>query len=503
MLPGNNKILMILPVIFLLVLSCSKKEISADEFIAELVKDVEIDLSKINREIIVPDEAEKVLRSYQGDVSSIRNDIDSLMEKFPESYDLKALKIQFLHRTDKAETREFVLSLYAKDSLNSHNQFLFGTNLEPEEGKNYFVKMIRKKKDDPFGYLGLAFAVLYSGEQDMYIPAKLVYLSILKDHSIDDSYELLSHIFNSLGRTKDMSVLHGIMLVKDPSNTNAFENLFYYYFSMSENEKAADLLETFVKNNPGLLSNSYIAENYLNIKNYDKASEYLRIAREWKEKDIHLDLIDAKLKILSGEISTAVKLLESYVKSNPNDRTLPFRLTEDIFCEKLFDNPAYLKLLKKVENGAPTIGDKAPVLTGKYLTGSEHDGKLFDGRVYLIDFWAEWCSPCKNEMPNVISVYEKYRSQGFEIIGVNLDNEKDKDNALGYIKENAIGWNHIFSGLDWNDPNATAYKVNGIPATIIVDGNGIIRYKYIRGEELLTEKIQKLLDEIKQGEPAK
>ncbi|MDD4204752.1 MAG: hypothetical protein PHH55_01590, partial [Candidatus Delongbacteria bacterium] len=199
---------MILPVIFLLVLSCSKKEISADEFIAELVEDVEIDLSKINREIIVPDEAEKVLRSYQGDVSSIRNDIDSLMEKFPESYDLKALKIQFLHRTDKAETREFVLSLYAKDSLNSHNQFLFGTNLEPEEGKNYFVKMIRKKKDDPFGYLGLAFAVLYSGEQDMYIPAKLVYLSILKDHAIDDSYELLSHIFNSLGRTEDMSVLH-------------------------------------------------------------------------------------------------------------------------------------------------------------------------------------------------------------------------------------------------------------------------------------------------------
>lgn len=121
----------------------------------------------------------------------------------------------------------------------------------------------------------------------------------------------------------------------------------------------------------------------------------------------------------------------------------------------------------------------------------------------MVDFWAEWCSPCKNEMPNVISVYEKYRSQGFEIIGVNLDNEKDKDNALGYIKENAIGWNHIFSGLDWNDPNATAYKVNGIPATILVDGNGIIRYKYIRGEELLTEKIQKLLDEIKQGEPAK
>ncbi len=486
----------------LILISCSRKEVSPDEFIAEIIKDVEIDLSKISREIVMPDEAEKALRKYHGDVTSIWNDIDSLMGKYPESYDLKALKIQFLNRTDKAKTGDFILSLYANDSLNSHNQFLYGTNLEPEAGKNYFVKMIGMKKDDPFGYLGLAFAVLYSGEKDMYIPAKLVYLSILKDPSIDDSFELLSHILSSLDRTEDMSVLHGIMLVKDPSNTNAFENLFYYFFSREENEKAADLLETFVKNNPGLLSNSYIAENYLNIENYDKASEYLKTARDGKEKDFQLDYIDAKLKIISGEINTAVKLLESYVKSNLNDRTLPYRLTEDVFCEKLFDQPRYLKLLKKVENGAPTIGDMAPVLTGSYFSGSAHDPNAFRNKVYLIDFWAEWCSPCKNEMPNVISVYEKYRSQGFEIIGVNLDNEKDKDRALEYINENSIAWEHIFSGLDWNDPNVSVFKINGIPATVLVDGKGIIRYKYIRGEELLSEKIKRLLDEIKQEEPA-
>ncbi|MBN2858284.1 MAG: TlpA family protein disulfide reductase [Candidatus Delongbacteria bacterium] len=486
----------------MVLISCSRKEVSPDEFIAEIIKDVEIDLSKINREIVMPDEAEKALRKYQGDITSIWDDIDSLLEKYPESYNLKALKIQFLNRTDKAKTGEFILSLYARDSLNSHNQFLYGTNLEPEAGKSYFVNMIRMKKDDPFGYLGLAFAVLYSGEKDMYIPAKLVYLSILKDPSIDDSFELLSHILNSLDRREDMSVLHGIMLVKDPSNTNAFENLFYYYFSMEENQKAADLLDTFVKNNPELLSNSYIAENYLNIKNYDKASEYLKTARDRKEKDPQQDYIDAKLKIISGEISPAVKLLESYVNSNLNDRTLAFRLTEDVFCEKLFDNKRYLKLLKKVENGAPTIGDKAPSLAGLYFSGSAHDPNMLQNKVYLIDFWAEWCSPCKSEMPNVIAVYERFRSRGFEIIGVNLDNEKDKNKALEYISENSIAWNHIFSGLDWNDPNVSAYKINGIPATILVDGKGVIRYKYIRGEDLLSEKIERLLNEIKQEDPA-
>jgi len=497
-----KKISLILLFLFLMVVSCSKKNVPADEFIAELVKNVEIDLSKINREVVVPDEAEKALRSYQGNISLIRNDIDSLMEKYPGSYDLKALKIQFLQRTDKEEAGKFINSLYEKDSLNSQNQFFHGTNLDPERGKEYFTNIIRKKKDDPLGYLGLAFSILYSGEQDMYIPAKLVYLSILKDHSIDDSYELLSHIFNSLGLTEDMSVLHGIMLVKDPSNTNAFENLFYYYYSKRENEKADALLETFVKNNPGVLSNSYIADNYMSIENYGRSSEYLKTARNNREKDTYLDYIDAKLNIISGNINSGLTLLEKFVNSNPNDRNLPFRLTEDVFCEKLLDQPQYLKLLKKVENGAPTIGDKAPVLTGSYLSGSAHDGTSFKGKVYLIDFWAEWCSPCKNEMPNVISVYEKYKTQGFEIIGVNLDNEKDKDKALEYVKKNSIGWNHIFSGLDWNDPNVNLYKVNGIPATVLVDGDGIIRYKYIRGKELLSKKIQKLLDEIKQKYPA-
>lgn len=475
-----------------IIFSCSKKkELTTDEFIADIISDVEIDLSKINSEVVMPSEADKVLKGYRNDYALLQTDIDSLILKYPDSYDLKAVKINIL-RSARQEA-EYVKGLYQKDSLNSHYQFFYGTGLEPLESKEFFVRMIKQKKDDPFGYLGLAFAQLYAKTEDMQIPAKLAYISIIKDPSVDDSFEVLSYLFRSLNRSEDMAVLNGIMLVKDPSSMNAFENLFYYYYDKNEKNKARDLLEAFVKNNPGILNNSNIAERYMDLEMTDLASNYVVMARTANETDPLLNFTDAKLKIMGGNTSEGIILLEKYCNENMNDRNLVYRITDDVFVEKLIKEVKYKELLKKNEGDAPTIGDKVTDLSGKYLDDSVYNSSDFNGKVYLIDFWAEWCSPCKIEMPNVIAVYNELNPKGFEVIGVNLDEDKEK--AIKYISENQIKWKHIYSGSGWKDQNVSNFKVQGIPATFLVDKKGIIRYKNIRGKELLTSKVAKLLSE--------
>ncbi|HAQ62048.1 TPA: hypothetical protein DCR49_08670 [Candidatus Delongbacteria bacterium] len=474
------------------VSSCSKKkDMTTDEFIADLISDVEIDLSKINREVVVQTEADKALKSYKDDFVELQKDIDSLIEKYPDSYDMKAIKINILRST--RQEKEYVDELYKRDSLKSHNQFLYGTSLEPFAGKEYFVNMIKQKKDDPFGYLGLAFAHLFARTEDMQIPAKLAYLSILKDHTIDDSFEVLSYLFRSLNRTEDLAMLNGIMLVKDPSSLSAFENLFYYYYEKVQKDKAKDLLETYIKNNPYILSNANIAERYMDLELNDLSADYIARSRAANETEPMANFIDAKLKIMSGSISEGLPLLEKYCSENSGDRNLVYRITDDVFVEKLINEEKYRILLKKIEGDAPTIGDKLPVLQGTLLDSSDFNAAEYSGKVFLVDFWAEWCSPCKMEMPNVIAVYNEMNPKGFEIIGVNLD--EIKDNAQKYVKENQIKWKHIYSGQGWKDENVSSYKVQGIPATFLIDKKGIIRYKNIRGKELLTEKVAKLLSE--------
>ncbi|MDX1362973.1 MAG: TlpA disulfide reductase family protein [Arenibacter latericius] len=217
-----------------------------------------------------------------------------------------------------------------------------------------------------------------------------------------------------------------------------------------------------------------------------------------------------------GELQEEYKNFElQFIKDNPNglisalliDKALNGRIIESAEAQEMYDalTPEIKETVPgkqiaksltaakaREEKGKSTaIGAVAPDFSGPTPEGGEISLKEAMGKVTIIDFWAAWCKPCRVENPNVVRVYNKYHEKGLNIIGVSLDRkEEDWKKA---IADDKLTWNHI-SSLDYfDDAIAKLYNVDAIPATFILDENGVIIARNLRGPAL-EEKISELLD---------
>jgi len=132
------------------------------------------------------------------------------------------------------------------------------------------------------------------------------------------------------------------------------------------------------------------------------------------------------------------------------------------------------------------VGNKLPHFAGQDLDGAELTPEQYQGKVVLVDFWATWCGPCRAEMPNVVRIYNKYHDQGFDIIGVTLDQANQADKVRTFTKDHGMPWRQVYDGGGWKAKVAAKFGINSIPATFLLDRKGVIRYKNVRGEELAT-----------------
>ncbi len=136
----------------------------------------------------------------------------------------------------------------------------------------------------------------------------------------------------------------------------------------------------------------------------------------------------------------------------------------------------------KLDNGEKTaIGSRAPNFSAPTPSGEELALNDVLGKATILDFWAAWCKPCRAENPNVVRIYNKYKEKGLSILGVSLDRRAEDWKKA--IADDGLEWHHV-SNVQYFDEIAKLYNVNAIPATFILDENGVIVAKDLRGPDL-------------------
>jgi len=206
-----------------------------------------------------------------------------------------------------------------------------------------------------------------------------------------------------------------------------------------------------------------------------------------------LKQFDALLAEHKGEKTDAVAqilymkalLYSEVIKDTAKSDALMQQLTNDFsgtpFVAKIQQQQVREDAAGKIQ-ASLVEGAQFPGFNEKDVAGKSLSIANYKGKVVMIDFWATWCGPCRGEIPNVVATYQKYHDKGFEIIGVSLDQDSQK--LQNFTQENNMTWQQYFDGQGWDNKLAVKYGIESIPMTFLLDGNGKIIGKNLRGQEL-------------------
>lgn len=193
--------------------------------------------------------------------------------------------------------------------------------------------------------------------------------------------------------------------------------------------------------------------------------------------------VDGQIKAFIDNNPTSFASLAALQSLNPDVDFAYFQKVITNLDGKANGNEIYDLLKQQVSQlGALAPGTMAPEINLPQPNGDMLSLSSLRGKYVLIDFWASWCGPCRRENPNVKKVYDKYHSKGFEILGVALD--KTQAAWVTAIEQDQLNWKHVSDLKYWQSSVVPAYQVQAIPLTFLIDKEGKIIAKNLRGQAL-------------------
>jgi len=232
-------------------------------------------------------------------------------------------------------------------------------------------------------------------------------------------------------------------------------------------------------------------------------SDSALIALENERAGIAAELKNFTLQSINRSNNPALTMFElGYYQSTANNPGFKLEALNNEEVSKIVDNvsakfPDHTGVMlvrnslnAEMKSAQGLVGQQAPDFVLPDVSGKEVKLSSFRGKYVLVDFWASWCAPCREENPNVVKAYNKYKDKNFTILGVSLDDQKNQ--WVDAIEMDDLTWTQVSDLKHWNSMVVPLYHFEGIPYNVLIDPNGIVIAESLRGP-MLDAKLEKIL----------
>lgn len=268
----------------------------------------------------------------------------------------------------------------------------------------------------------------------------------LKDDKCSECFQMIGAVYFQFGRMKDAAAAYRQAADLKPANEAELCNVLGVVLYL-QNEK----------------------------KSYDEAVEALQRSIQVSKGKVVMAYYNLGFALIkSGKEEEGIGALKTYLQLDP-------------------DGNEASQARAVIANTKMVDARVAPTFAFKSNTGEELSIEKLRGKIVLLEFWASWCGPCRAELPEIKNIWKKYAGDKFVIVGINLDSNRPAFDA--FVKESGMTWPQYYDGLGWSNKVSQLYGVYAIPHSVLIDQDGVIKARGLRGEEL-SEMIGNLLNKL-------